>query len=251
MLIGGQVAEENEAALCAEIAEKDSMIMRLEQQETTNNVEIQEKNVEIQKLTLNLQHQTDSVETLNIQLNELKMQNEALSRNVDQLSMGMETVRNGDEFRSGDEVDIGISVDDDHEESTLIGADDDHSKMMRDIDRALRRNQKEVVLDIVSALRIKLVKSADDLSRSQSERIDLQQQVKDTQSEHQSVCLNNESLKNLLESHQLKWKNLQKKYQEMKAEHGSIKQMNEVCSLRVHIGPMDDDPRCVCPGIAN
>merc|ERR1719361_3197454 len=31
----------------------------------------------------------------------------------------------------------------------------------------------------------------------------------------------------MVESQQLKWKNLQKKYQEMKAQHDSIKQLNE------------------------
>ena len=201
--------------------------MRLEQDSQTLNVEKQDLQTNVAKLTLNLQHQTDSVETLMNTISEYKMQNEELSRNIEQLTMGMEAVQNGDEMRSGDDMD-------EHEENGISDGGDDHTKMMRDIDRAFRKNQKSVIVDIVNALKVQLIKSNDELMRSQNERSDLQQRVKDSQSEHESTKLNNEAMKNMVETQQIRVKNLQRKYQDIKTANDRTKQLNEEMQIELN-----------------
>ena len=199
------------------------MVTKLENEVTTLSVDKQDLVTNIAKLELSLQH-NDSIDTLNATLAEYKNQNELLSANLNELTISMDGTESN-----------GISnVFDSDEHKINIPNAEEYDKIINNVELAFKTNKKQLIIDIINSLKANSLKSNDEIKTLIEEKSKLKTEMNDFEKEQQTLLLNNEALKNLVETHQTRLKNTQKQYQSMKNKYNDTKQLSEQLQIDIN-----------------
>eukprot|EP00484_Ammonia_sp_Unknown_P025410 CAMPEP_0197024978 /NCGR_PEP_ID=MMETSP1384-20130603/5433_1 /TAXON_ID=29189 /ORGANISM="Ammonia sp." /LENGTH=803 /DNA_ID=CAMNT_0042453451 /DNA_START=25 /DNA_END=2436 /DNA_ORIENTATION=+ len=215
--------EEHIEKLNAEIEQKEETMLKLEQEISSLNVDKQTLYVDQQKLELQVQHNEETIENLNATISEYKVQNEVLSQNLNELTIKL------DETQSPHTLE--------HSVANKSGGEEHHEeyeKLMNNVELAFKTNNKQMMLDIVNSFKLNAVKTNDEIIQLRQQQAKLNSDKNELQKEQQSLTLNNEALKNLVETHQERLKNVQKQHENLKNAYSEMKQLNEQSQIDIN-----------------
>ena len=221
--------EENIENLHKELNEKDELMMKLENELTTLSVNKQDLQTNIAKLELALQHNDDTIENLNANLIEYKNQNQLLSQNLDELTIKMDETEN-ELTLNNNPANNELNLNENDGQINIA----EYDKIMDKIELAFKTNKKQIIIEIINSLKANSLKSNDEIKTLIEEKTKLKTQINDFEKEQQTLSLNNEALKNLVETHQTRLKNIQKQHQTMKNKYNNTKQLSEQLQIDIN-----------------